>query len=93
LSGSQEFVSEIIDVANNTVGRRVPSSEEAPGTIIQVIPVTAAKSVSPDGTKLLAGDFMYWVNWGSSAGSNPHRTKHNNRHRVQAHAESDLIAA
>lgn len=91
LSGTQEFVSEVVNVAGTTVGFRAPSSEEGAGVVVQIITGTVG-SVSPDGTKLIAGT-MYYVNWGASAVSNPHRAKWNNRFRVQLHAQEDLIAA
>lgn len=93
-SGHQEFVKETIDLKDleKVVGRRLPSSLEGPGRVIQVVTVTR-KGNSPDGTKVNVGDKLYWVNWGSSAASNPSRSKHNNRFRTQLHAEPDLVAA
>jgi hypothetical protein len=92
IGGSQDFVSETIDIAGNTVGVRLPSSEEGPGTVIEVVTVkSAGKSV--DGTPVAVGSKQYWVDWGSSAASNPHRTKWNNRMRTTLHAEADLVAA
>lgn len=94
VGGKQDFRSEIIDLktAAKRVGRRVPSSEEAAGRVVEVITVKSAGK-TPDGTKVKAGDKMYFVNWGTSSPSNPHRVKLNNRFRVSLHAEADLIAA
>lgn len=94
LSGSHEFASETIDLKDTAkrVGLRQPSSEEGAGTVVHVVTVKNAGKTS-DGTPVKAGDKMYWVNWGTSNPSNPHRVKHNNRFRVQLHAEADLVAA
>lgn len=94
VGGTQDFVSETIDLktAAKRVGRRLPSSLEGPGTVIEVVTVkSAGKSV--DGTVVKVGDKQYWVNWGTSDASNPHRTKWNNRMRTTLHAEADLVAA
>lgn len=92
IGGTQDFVSETINQKADIVGRRLPSSRESAGVVIEVVTVKNAGS-TPDGTKVKAGDKLYWVNWGSSAASNPHRTKWNNRMRTLLHAETDLILA
>jgi hypothetical protein len=93
IGGTQDFVSEIIDQKGSAaVGNRLPSSEEGPGVVIEVVTVKSA-GISVDGTKLVVGDKQYWVDWGSSAVSNPHRSKLNNRMRTTLHAEADLVAA
>jgi hypothetical protein len=93
VSGTHNFVSETIDQkGSKRVGTRLPSSEEGPGVVIQVVTVKSA-GVSVDGTKVTIGDKQYWVSWGSSAVSNPHRSKSNNRMRTTLHAEADLLAA
>jgi hypothetical protein len=91
-ANNQDFVAETVNVKGHTVGVRLPSSEEGPGTVIEVVTVKSA-GISVDGTKVKAGDKQYWVDWGSSAASNPHRSKHNNRMRTTLHAEADLVAA
>jgi hypothetical protein len=94
ISGSQEFVSETIDLksASKRVGRRTPSVEQGAGMVIAVIPVTK-KGVSPDGTPVNPGDNMYWVNWGPNNPSNPHKAKWRNAMKTMLHAEKDLVAA
>jgi len=92
VSGSQDFVSEVINVKGNTVGVRLPSSMEDAGVVIEISNVTNAGK-SPDGTTLRVGDKLVLVNWGASIPSNPHKVKWYNRHRIQWHAEADLIAA
>lgn len=94
VGGTQDFVSESIDLktASKRVGRRLPSSQEGPGTVIQVVTVVSAGS-TPDGTKVKVGSKIYWVDWGASCASNPHRAKWNNKMRTTVHAEVDLVAA
>jgi hypothetical protein len=94
VGGTQDFVSETIDLktASKRVGRRLPSSEEGSGTVIEVVTVKNGGK-SPDGTPVSVGSKMYWVDWGTSDVSNPHRTKWNNRMRTTLHAEADLVAA
>jgi hypothetical protein len=92
VSGTQDFVSETIDIKSDIVGRRLPSSMESAGVVIEIVTVKNPGS-TPDGTKVRAGDKLCWVNWGSSAASNPHRTKWNNRMRTTLHASADLILA
>jgi hypothetical protein len=92
LSGSHDFVSETINLKDDVVGRRQPSSRESAGVVIELVTVKNA-GITPDGTKVAVGDQLCWVNWGSSAASNPHRTKHNNRMRVSLHASADLVLA
>lgn len=81
-----------VNLKAGTVGVRLPSSQESAGSVIQVVTVGSA-GVSVDGTKVRAGDKMYWVNWGTNNPSNPHRTKLNNKMRATLHAEADLVAA
>lgn len=94
VGGTQDFVKETIDLqtAAKRVGRRLPSSEEGAGTVVQVVTVKNA-GVTPDGTKVRAGDFLYWVDWGTSNAGNPHNAKWYNRMRTTLHAEADLVAA
>lgn len=94
VGGTQDFVSEVIDLKTpaNRVGRRLPSSEENAGRVIEVVTVQNGGK-TPDGTAVRPGDKLYWVNWGTSDPSNPHRVKLNNRFRISLHAEVDLVAA
>jgi len=81
-----------LTVPAQRAGRRQPSTTEGAGVVVSEVPVTK-RSVSPDGTALAPGDVMYWVQWGSSAPSNPAKSKRYNRFRVSLHAKSDLIEA
>lgn len=94
VGGDQDFVTETIDLktAAKRVGRRLPSSQEGAGTVIEVVVVKSA-GISVDGTKVKAGDIQYWVDWGTNNPSNPHRAKWNNKMRTTLHAEADLVAA
>lgn len=92
MSGSHEFTDEGIAVSGTTVGYRTPSSEEGSGIVIQTVTGVTVGTKSPDGTVITSG-VMYWVNWGATSVSNPHRAKWNNRFRAMLHAEEDLVAA
>ena len=91
LDGLNPYGAGKINVKGKTVGVRLPSSEEGPGVVIEKT-VVSTTGKTPDGTLVYAGEFTYWVNWGSPSGSQPHSTKWRNRHRVTMHAEKDLVA-
>lgn len=93
-SGTQELVPETIDltVPARRYGRRLPSSQEAPGIVIAES-IASTAGISPDGTAVQPGDRLYTVQWGSQTPSNPHKAKWHNRTRVMVHAEIDLIPA